>query len=97
MTCKHLRQLETEIIQAGIRETFRGKAWTDNCREWIYFDCYLDRKSLRKRMAFADSVLDHEHLGTHDGQEAGFECTQCHDGIMGVHKSYIKTKTPVFG
>ena len=96
MTCKHLHQLETEIIGAGLRETFRGKAWTENCREWVYFDCYLDRESIRKRIELADCVLDHEHLGTHDGQEAGFVCTQCHDGIMGMHKYYTKTGTPVF-
>ena len=96
MTCKHLRQLEAEIIAAGLRETFRGRAWTVDCREWVYFDCYIDRKSIRKRMTLADCVLDHEHLGTHDGQESGFVCTQCHDGIMGVHKQYRKGGTVVY-
>lgn len=90
MTCKHLRQLEAEILQAGVVETFRGKAWTENCREWVYFDCYFDRKSIRSRIALPECVVDHEHLGTHDGQEAGFVCSECHDGIMGVHKRFAK-------
>ena len=43
MTCEHLRQLENEMIAAGVRQTCRGQAWTGNCREWVYSDCYLDR------------------------------------------------------
>lgn len=95
MTCEHLRQLEAEIIAAGIRETYRGKAWSDDCREWVYFDCYLDRDSIRKHRALADCVVDHEHLGTHDGQEAGFVCARCRDGVMGLHKIQIKGETVV--
>lgn len=97
MTCEHLRQLETELSEAGYHETFRGKAWSANCREWIYFDCYFDKPSIRKRIALADCVVDHEHLGTHNGQEAGFVCSQCHDAIMGVHPRNATQKTPVYG
>jgi hypothetical protein len=96
MTCAHLTQLETELQAAGLRETFRGRAWSANCREWVYFDCYLDRPSIRQRIRFADCVIDHEHLGTHDGQEAGFVCAQCQDAIMGVHQRYAKPETTVF-
>ena len=85
MVCEHLAMLEKALLEAGVRESFRGKAWSDNCREWVYFNCVLDRSSLRARMTFAASVQDHEHLGTHDGQEAGFVCTACHDAIMGMH------------
>lgn len=85
MVCEHLAELESELIASGIRETFRGQAWSDNCREWVYFDCLLDRSSIRARVKFAECVKDHEHLGTHDGQEAGFVCAACHDGIMGLH------------
>ena len=28
MLCQHLRQLEAEMLAAGLRETFRGKAWS---------------------------------------------------------------------
>ena len=47
MTCEHLRPLEQAIIGCGIRETFRGSAWSKNCREWVYFDCYLDIETIR--------------------------------------------------
>jgi hypothetical protein len=95
MTCEHLRELEAEMISVGLRETFRGAAWSEGCREWVYFDCWLDRPSIRRRLALADCVHDHDHLGTHSGQEAGFVCIRCNDAIMGVHKSHFKRGTPV--
>lgn len=69
----------------GIKETFRGQAWSDNCREWVYFECVLDLAALRARFDFAPFVADHVHRGTHDGAEAGFVCNQCDDAIMGAH------------
>jgi hypothetical protein len=42
MTCEHLRPLEQAMIDAGMKETFRGQAWSNNCREWVYFDCFID-------------------------------------------------------
>lgn len=83
MVCEHLAPVEAELRARGVRGTFRGQAWSENCREWVYFDCVLDRAGLRRRFALAPCVVDHEHRGTHDGQEAGFVCTQHHDGIMG--------------
>lgn len=85
MVCKHLRQLEEELAAAGIAETCRGQTWTDNCREFVYFDCVLDRRSIRARMNLAECVKDEEYLGTHMGQEYGFYCSQCKDGVMGHH------------
>lgn len=85
MVCEHLAALETELLEAGIHVTLRGTAWSANCREWVYFDCVLDRTALRARLAFAACVVDHEHLGTHDGTEAGFVCEDCHDAVMGLH------------
>jgi len=41
-------------------------------------------------------VHDHDHLGTHDGQESGFVCTACDDAIMGVHERYA-AGYPTFG
>jgi hypothetical protein len=95
MLCNHLAPLERELISAGIPETFRGKAWSNDCREWVYFACFLDREAIRARLHLAPSVVDHEHLGTHDGQEAGFVCTQCLDAVMGMHPSY-KAGYPTF-
>ena len=81
--CPHLAKLESAIIQAGIHESWRGKAWSQNCREWVYFDCYIDLQAVRSRMDLPLCIQDHEHRGTHDGSEHGFICTECNDGIMG--------------
>lgn len=86
MTCEHLKALEQAIIGRGIRETFRGAAWSKDCREWVYFDCYLDITAIRIRFAFSDCVEDHAHRGTHDGQERGLVCSLCHDAIMGRYE-----------
>lgn len=92
MLCEHLSDLETEILSRGIKETFRGQAWGEDCREWVYFDCYFDIPSLRRRYRFDTCVADHEHLGTHDGQESGLVCTECKDGIMGHHRAHSHGK-----
>jgi hypothetical protein len=96
MLCEHLRQLEAEILAAGLRETFRGQAWSDNCREWVYFKCFFDRDRIRRRMSLPECVHDHEHRGTHDGTEAGFVCSECHDAIMGLHSSQVTGGTAVY-
>jgi hypothetical protein len=86
--CEHLVELEQALIAAGVAETFREKPWTSNCREWVYFACWLDRPAIRIRFAIPDCVTDHDHLGTHDGHEAGLVCGTCNDAIMGVHSAY---------
>ena len=87
MTCEHLRPIEQAIVAAGIRETYRGRPWSLNCREWVYFDCFLDTAAVRSRLALPDCIQDHAHRGTHDGQERGFVCMQCHDAIMGNYEA----------
>jgi hypothetical protein len=86
MTCEHLRQLEDAMIAAGIRETYRGQPWSNNCREWVYFDCFMDVDAVRHRFTFAACVKEHAHRGTHDGRERGLECTECHDAVMGAYE-----------
>ncbi|HEV2968976.1 MAG TPA: hypothetical protein VGY55_03235 [Pirellulales bacterium] len=86
MVCEHLKALEQAIRARGISETYRGQAWTDNCREWVYFDCFIDTEAVRSRVALDDCVEDHVHRGTHDGQERGFYCSKCHDGVMGRYE-----------
>ena len=86
MTCEHLSAVEQAIIDRGIRETVRGAAWSRNCREWVYFECYIDLDAVRSQFALADCVHDHQHRGTHDGQERGLVCTKCHDAIMGRYE-----------
>lgn len=85
MICEHLLPLEKAIAAAGHKETFRGAAWSRNCREWVYFDCILPADLIRKAFSFAECVKDHAHRGTHDGQESGFVCEIHNDGIMGHH------------
>lgn len=85
MVCEHLRPLEMALLEAGVDELYRGQTWSRNCREWVYFRCVLNRPALRARLDLPACVVEHEHLGTHDGQEAGFVCQLCHDAIMGSH------------
>lgn len=85
MVCEHLSALESELLARDVEITFRGQAWSDNCREWVYFACVLDLPSLRARFAFAPCVEDHVHRGTHDGSESGFVCSVCQDALMGAH------------
>lgn len=90
MTCEHLIHLERAILDAGFKETFRGSAWSMNCREWVYFDCELPADAIRQAFALADCVKDHAHRGTHDGQESGFVCEIHHDGIMGPYPGMLR-------
>jgi hypothetical protein len=86
VVCEHLSPLEQLLIARGIPVTFRGQAWSMNCREWVYFDCFLDTAAIRHRISFPDCVQEHSHRGTHDGQERGLVCTQCHDAIVGLYE-----------
>ncbi len=84
MVCEHLQPLEAELKQAGIKETFRGQAWSHNCREWVYFDCHLDLASIRQRLNLAACVIDHENTDSHSGTERGLVCQEHHDAIVGT-------------
>ena len=95
MLCPHLAQLEQLLLEANIAVTYRGRPWSSNCRQWVYFACYFDRPAVRALLELADCVIDHEHRGTHDGQEAGFVCSECHDAVMGLHPT-SQMKAPVF-
>jgi hypothetical protein len=95
MTCDHLIDLERAVAAAGHRETFRGTPWSENCREWVYFDCVLPAVAIRERFGLADCVRDHVHRGTHDGSEAGFYCEVHKDGVMGLHPN-VRPDAPRF-
>ena len=88
MTCEHLIELEKALQQAGIRETFRGKPWQDHCREWVYFDCVLAARRIRRKFGLPDCVQEHAHVGKFDSDEAGFYCSMHHDAILGHHPSH---------
>lgn len=84
MLCEHLRHVEQAILASGIRETARGQVWSMNCREWAYFDGYIDTAAVRKAFELASCVQDHTHRGTHDGSEHGLVCDACQDAVMGT-------------
>lgn len=84
MVCPHLRPLEQALQAAHIKETSRGMAWSQNCREWVYFDVRLDVEALRKRFAFPSCVVVHENTDERSGLEKGFVCNECNDAVMGL-------------
>jgi hypothetical protein len=84
MVCDHLRALEEELLGRGVTVTYRGRAWSKDCREWVYFDVVLDTEALARRFAFAPGVRVHENPDPRSGLERGFFCTECHDAVMGL-------------
>ena len=83
--CEHLQLLESYLKDKGIPEIFRGQAWSDNCSEWVYFDCVLEIEVLKAKFNLRFFVKTHENTDVKSGTELGFVCNQCKDGIMGVH------------
>lgn len=81
--CDHLAPLDRWLAEQGCRETFRGQAWSDNCREWVYYDTQLDLDGLRRRFGLGAEVSDHANHDPRSGTEHGFVCTVHHDGVMG--------------
>jgi len=90
--CEHLQSLEADLLSAGIKEIFRGQAWSANCREWVYFDCVLNTQTLRRRYYLPDFVIHSQNDDRKSGLEAGLVCTVCKDAIMGIHISLSKGK-----
>lgn len=82
--CEHLKELDIELKAKGIEETFRGEAWSDNAREWVYYDCILNLEKLQQRFNFPDFVTIHINNDVKSGMEAGFYCEKCQDAVMGL-------------
>ena len=85
MVCEHLRALEKAMKAANIRELSRGRPWSDNCREWVTFDCFLDRPKIRRQFKLDPCVEDYANDDPRSGKDSGLECRLCHDAIVGVH------------
>ena len=92
MMCEHLIGLETELKEKGIKETFRGKAWSENCHEWVYYDCVLNLEKIMKKYNFPDFVKIHVNADNKSGMESGLYCEVCKDAIIGLHPNFVKTK-----
>jgi hypothetical protein len=91
MVCEHLRSLENDLDKSGIKETFRGKAWSNNCREWVYYDCILNLSQIRFYYRLPDCVKAHANDDPKSGAERGFVCELCQDAIMGLHPDFSKS------
>ena len=90
--CEHLAILEDYLKQKNIVETFRGQAWSDNCREWIYYDCVLSTEKIKDKLKLDPCVKTHEYMDIKIANELGLICMICHDGIIGLHpKSHLTT------
>ena len=85
LMCEHLMELDKELKEKGIKETFRGQPWSDNCREWVYYDCVLNLEKLRERFKFPVFIEAHVNDDSRSGLEAGFVCELCKDGVIGIH------------
>ena len=90
--CEHLIKLDLELKERGIKETFRGQPWSDNTREWVYYDCVLDLDKIKQRYNFSDFVTIHINDDQRSGMEAGFYCELCKDGVIGVHPHFGQEK-----
>ena len=88
--CEHLIALENEIKNLHVKETYRGQAWSNNCREWVYFDCYLDIENLKIKYKFPDFIKHHVNNDCKSGLEEGFYCELCKDAIMGLNRQFSK-------
>lgn len=84
MTCKHLIGIEQAILVSGASVTYRGQSWTDNCREWVYFDRRLDLLRIRQIVSLPLFIVDHENLDPKTGLERGLVCGMCKDAVVGV-------------
>jgi hypothetical protein len=94
--CPCLKPLDDTLKTRGVKETFRGEAWSEDCREWAYYRVVLAKPAVRVFFQLPDSVIDHEHLGTHDGAESGFVCTLHKDAVMGEHPARASTGVETF-
>ena len=90
-TCSHLQALEQELREASIPLQYEGKSWwKSSLGMWLYFHCFLDEASLRRRFKLPEFVSYSEYDGHVAGQEAGFVCSNCESAIMGVHRDYAQ-------
>lgn len=92
--CIHLKPVEDYLLSKGYHEVYRGQVWSNNCREWIYFNTILQPQELIIQFRLDSTIIIHDYQDIKVGSELGLECTICHDAIMGYHpnSAYIKEK-----
>ena len=84
MVCRHLEPLEEALLADGAKVTSRGQAWSESCREWVYFEVILDVAEIERRFRFPACVRVHENTDPRSGLERGFECVTCKDAVVGL-------------
>jgi len=92
--CIHLKPVEDYLLSKGYNEVYRGQVWSNNCREWIYFNTILQPQELIIQFRLDSTIIIHDYQDIKVGSELGLECTICHDAIMGYHpnSAYLKEK-----
>ena len=93
--CEHLKILETYLKDKNIQETFRGQAWSENCNEWVYFDCVLNTEKLKIKLALDNCIETHDYIDIKIANELGLICTICKDGIIGLNPKSPFTKNKI--
>ena len=93
--CEHLAELDDYIKNKGIKELFRGKAWSKNCNEWVYYDCIIDIEKIKKKFPFNNCIKIHEFNDIKTANELGFFCDDCKDGIMGFNPNNKQTENKI--
>jgi hypothetical protein len=84
--CEHLMELDCYIKSKKIKEIFRGKAWSENCREWVYYDCILNVNTLKEKFNLDGCIKIHEYNDIKVANELGFYCNSCKDAVIGFNK-----------
>ena len=86
--CEHLIEIDNYIKAKGVKEIFRGKAWSENCNEWAYYDCIINIEKIKEKIIINNCIEIHEYHDIKVSNELGFFCNKCKDGVMGFHPIY---------
>jgi hypothetical protein len=88
VSCAHLGALEKYLRDSGAAVQLEGESWWEKpTGGWVAFECYL-APSLRDRFKLPEFVRYEKYDGKVAGNEAGFFCTRCESGVMGVHPTH---------
>jgi len=89
MVCQHLELLVIDIKNQQFTEIPEDQHETNDDVHWVYFDCYLDRKSIRRKWDFPDFVEDYIDQSPEGIPAEGLICEECGCGIIGIQKGFM--------
>src|SRR4051812_11061384 len=90
--CEHLQPLADYLKERSVPVTWRGQPWTQNCREWVYYDCVLEPQSLKTKLGLESFIQVHDYVDIKAGSELGLFCDECKDAIIGIHPTSPSAK-----